>query len=118
MTDKSRNIKGKGLPEVKRQQVGPMTKKFIRFTNSQGKKMKLKTKSYSEAEIPDIHLIKIAPMFYFSLDSNKVLMIPFTIKFSAEEFLKQTGAQAVNFKELMDTIGMIDKIDSGDTQKE
>jgi len=118
MTDKSKKDQSKFAPQVKYRQVSPLTKKFIRFKNSEGKKMKAKVKSFTEAEIEDVHLIKIAPMFYFSLDSNKILMIPFSVKFTPEEYLKQTGAQAVNFKELVDTINMIEKIDSGKTQKE
>lgn len=118
MTDKSKKDQSKVVPQVKYRQVSPLTKKFIRFKNSEGKKMKAKVKSFSEAEIEDVHLIKIAPMFYFSLDSNKVLMIPFSIKFTPEEFLKQTGAQAVNFKEIIETVNMIEKVDSGETKKE
>jgi hypothetical protein len=46
-------------------------------------------------------------MYWFSLDSHKVLMIPLSIKYSAQEFMEQTKNQAVNFKDLMDQVNEI-----------
>ena len=42
--------------------------------------------TYSEREIEDIHLTKIAPMVFVSEESNNVLMVPFTIKYTPQEF--------------------------------
>ena len=97
------------LPEIKRQIVSPITKAFVRFRDSKGKKQKAKVKEWAEKDIDDTHLIKIAPMYYFSLDSNTVLMIPFSIKFTPEQFAKQTASQAVNFKDIMEEVEAIQK---------
>lgn len=76
----------------------------VEFEDSKGETQKAKVERFSEAELEDKHLIKIAPMYYFSEESRKVLMIPFCVKFTVEEYLKQTASQAVNFEAVIDEI--------------
>lgn len=105
MNDSQSN--GKSLKEeleIKRQQVDETKEEEVTITDEKGKEHKAKVKSYTEAEMEDLHLIKIAPMYYFSEESRKVIMIPFSLKMSVEEFLRQTAAQAVNFEKVIDEI--------------
>lgn len=76
----------------------------VEFEDDKGEKHTAKVERFTEAEVEDKHLIKIAPMFYFSEESHKVLMIPFCVKFSVEEYLKQTASQAVNFEAVINEI--------------
>jgi hypothetical protein len=89
------------VPKVKRHKVGNSTKFKEKVVDSKGKERTVKGERFTEAEIDDVRLIKIAPMYYFSLDSHKILMIPFSVKFSPEQFIEHTGKQAVNFNKLL-----------------
>lgn len=89
--------------EVKRAK-GESSFEEVEITDSKGEAHKAKVERFTEAEVEDKHLIKIAPMYYFSEESRKVVMIPFSIKFTVEEFLKQTASQAVNFEAVIDEI--------------
>lgn len=90
--------------EVKYQQVDDTKEEEVSVTDEKGKEHTARVKSFTEAEMEDLHLIKIAPMYYFSEESRKVLMIPFSLKMSVEEFLRQTAAQAVNFEKVITEI--------------
>lgn len=99
---KNEQAKPQFAPIVNR--LGKEQKEFIRFKNKDGKRVKAKIGSYTEYEPEDTRLIKIAPMVFFSLDSHKVIMVPFTIKFTIEEYLKQLGAMSVNFENILKEI--------------
>lgn len=95
---------GTYTPKIKRRRMPGTTKEHIKIKDSKGKTHRAKVKRYTEAEIEDKTLHKIAPMYFFSEESNKVLMIPFSIKMTPEEFTKQTAAQAVNFQKVIERI--------------
>jgi len=84
--------------------VGGETRTTEHFKDSNGKDHKATIKQFTEYDVEDKRLIKIAPMFFFSLDSHKVIMVPFTMKFSIDEYVKQVGAMSVNFQKLLEEI--------------
>lgn len=90
--------------KVKYQQVDDTKEEEISVTDEHGTEHKAKVKSFTEAEMEDLHLVKIAPMYYFSEESRKVIMIPFSLKMTVEEFLRQTAAQAINFEKVINDI--------------
>lgn len=100
MTDEELKAKiDKNLPEIKRERI-PGSKRVEEFTeNINGKEVPMKKKSYVEKEIDNVHLVKIAPMFYYCTDNNRILMIPFSIQFSVVEFLQLAASMATNLEE-------------------
>lgn len=89
------------LPEIKRERVSGTehTAEFEEQVN--GKKVPMKEVSFTEKEIDSVHLTKIAPMFYFCTDNNKVLMIPFSMQFSPTEILKLAAGLAHNLERML-----------------
>lgn len=63
-------------------------KEKVTYTHpTKGKKTaQMSGHTYSEREVEDIHLTKIAPMAFVSEESNMVLLVPFTIKYTPQEF--------------------------------
>jgi hypothetical protein len=97
--------------EIKRRQIGKAKEEPVEvISEKDGKKHKGTLKTFTEAEMEDLHLRKICPFYYFSEDSNKVLMIPFSLKMSVEEFLRQTAAQAVNFEKVIAEVNEAAKV--------
>lgn len=112
--------KNKNIPKIKRERVGKGRKFKEKVVDSSGKERTLKGEQFAEKEIEDRRLIKIAPFYWFSLDSHKVLMIPFSMQFSPEMFIEQTGKQAVNFQKIIENAkkqeAEFDKIDNGESK--
>lgn len=104
MTDQ--NADGAKLPKIKYERVPGTTKiEELDATDKEtGKTYPIKQENFTEKEIEDTHLVKIAPMTYFCTDNNKVLWIPFSIKFSVLEFLQQTAKMSTNLQALIDKI--------------
>lgn len=94
-------MKDKKLPEIKREVIGEEKVTEIKITDSKGKEHDAKHVERTEKEIDSTHLVKIAPMFYFCPDNNKVILIPLSIQFSATEILQLVAKLAHNLnKEL------------------
>ncbi len=87
MSKTEKNI-NKKYPGVKREIVSEQVKGEYEISDSKGKKHPVKEVETTEKEIDSVHLVKIAPMFYFCTDNYKVLMIPFSIQFSVTEILQ------------------------------
>lgn len=100
------NADGAKLPKIKYDRVEGSTKvEELNVTDKEsGKKYPIKQENFTETEIEDTHLIKIAPLTYFCTDNNKVLWIPFSIKFSVLEFLQQTAKMSTNLQALIDQL--------------
>lgn len=97
--------KPNGLPEVKRELVGEeKVGDEFEIKDSKGKGHKAQEVSRTEREIDSVHLVKIAPMYYFCTDNNKILMIPFSIQFSATEVLKHAAGLAQNLEKVLTEI--------------
>lgn len=88
------------LPGIKRERVGES--KVREFEQEvDGKTAPMKEETFTEKEIDSVHLVKIAPMFYFCTDNNKVLMIPFSVQFSPTEILKLAAGLAHNLEKML-----------------
>lgn len=100
------NADGAKLPKIKYDRVEGTTKvEEMDVTDKDtGKTYPIKQENFVESEIEDTHLIKIAPLTYFCTDNNKVLWIPFSIKFSVIEFLQQTAKMSINLQTLIDKL--------------
>jgi len=100
MTDNELKDKiDKHLPEIKRKKVEG-TEHDREFTETvDGKEVPMKEVSFTEEEIENVHLVKIAPMFYYCTDNNRILMIPFSIQFSVVQFLQLAASMATNLEE-------------------
>lgn len=95
----------KALPDVKvgRTESTKFSEKIAYNHPTKGKKKAtIKGENYSEYELDDIHLTKIAPMLYISAETNKILMIPFSIKYSPQEFAQWLAQASVNVQEHFD----------------
>lgn len=90
--------------EVKRERVSEGHVDIDTVKDSKGNEHQVKTETFTEKEIEDRRLVKIAPMFFLSLDSHKILMIPFSVQFTPEEYAKQVGKMAVNFQAILKRI--------------
>ena len=90
MTNKTKKFQPK---EVKREEISrtPFTEKI---KDSKGKTKVLNGASVHELEIESVHLVKIAPMTFLCTDNNKILMIPFTIQFTQEQYLEHIATQS------------------------
>jgi hypothetical protein len=100
------------LPGIKRelvseQAVGPE----FEIKDSKGKAHKAQEVTRTEKEIDSRNLVKIAPMFYFCKDNNKVLLIPFSIQFSATEILKLVAGLATNLEKELQKLSTSEKKD-------
>lgn len=107
--DKSTQEKiDKALPDVK---VGRTeSTKFrekVNYTHpTKGKKKTtISGENFSEYELDDVHLTKIAPMLFISEETNKILMIPFSIKYSPQEFAEWLAQASVNVQQHFDKKG-------------
>lgn len=106
----NRNMGYKKLPgeeerfPILHKKVTDTTKKQVRIKDDQGRHHNATEESFTEAEIDNTHLVKIAPMFYFCPDNNRVLMIPFSIQFSVLEMLKLAAGMAINLEDRIDVI--------------
>lgn len=85
------------IPEIKYEQVGEPTVEEIDLGNGQT----VEEETYTQKEIEATNLKKIAPMYYFCSDNNKVYFIPFSIQFSLSEALKNLATTAVNLQEVV-----------------
>lgn len=93
------------LPEIKREIVSEeAVGEEFEIKDSKGKAHKAQEVSRTEKEIDSKNLVKIAPMFYFCKDNNKVLLIPFSIQFSATEILKLVAGLATNLEKQLQEI--------------
>lgn len=92
----------KKLPDIKREKVAEEVTSEFQVEDSKGKLHDAKEVTYTEKEIDSVHLVKIAPMYYFCTDNNKVLMIPFSIQFSATEFLRNTAGAAIALEKFLE----------------
>lgn len=90
--------------QVIRERAADTTINVDKVVDSKGVEHEVKTETFSEREVEDRRLVKIAPMFFFSLDSHKILMIPFSIQFTPEKYAEQVGKMAVNFQTLLKRI--------------
>lgn len=99
----TQNADGEKLPKIKHERVTGTTKvEELDVTDREtGKTYPIKQESFTEKEIDNTHLVKIAPMFYYCTDNNKVLMIPFSIQFSVLEVLKMAGGIATNLENFL-----------------
>jgi hypothetical protein len=89
-------------PEIKRERLpGDKVTKF-KIKDSKGKKHAAKHVQFTEKEIDSVHLVKIAPMFFYCTDNNKILMIPFSIQFSVAETIKMAAQLAQNIKNFLE----------------
>lgn len=89
------------LPGVKREKV-PGTEFEREFEQEvDGKKVPMKEVGFAEKEIDSVHLVKIAPMFYFCPDNRKILLVPFSIQFSPTEILKLAAGLAHNLEKML-----------------
>lgn len=78
---------------VKREEISrtPFTEKI---KDAKGKTQKFEGANIHEVEIDSVHLVKIAPMTFLCTDNNKILMIPFTIQFTQEQYLEHIATQS------------------------
>lgn len=98
------SINPKDLPEVKREKINTVKREEFEVTDDKGKKHEVGQESFTEKEIDSVHLIKIAPMFYFCTDNNKIFMIPFTVQFSAAEFMQQIARMSYGLEGMLNDI--------------
>lgn len=92
------------LPEIKRETIGEEKVTEFKITDSKGKEHDAKHVEKTEKEIDSTNLVKIAPMFYFCPDNNKVLLIPFSIQFSATEILQLVAKLAHNLNKELEKV--------------
>lgn len=107
--DEEKNKKIGDKFQVKRQQVTPNKDIPTTIKGADGRDHKATERQFTEAEVDDTHLVKIAPMFYFSPDSNRILLIPFSIKFTVFEILQLCARVAHNIETQLDTIQKLHK---------
>lgn len=88
------------LPDIKYEKVGKSNIKEVELPNGQ----KTQEETFTEKEIEVKNLVKIAPLYFFCPDNNKVLMIPFSIQFSVHEFLKSCATAATSMEDILDSI--------------
>ena len=95
------DLKETDTPQVKRERLPGTKVDMVTLTDSKGKKHAGREETFTEKEIPNTHLIQIAPMYYYCTDNNKILMIPFSIQFTIYEFLKQAATMSHNMEALI-----------------
>lgn len=98
---KIKELLTKKMPEIKRERVSGEKVERFKIKDSKGVDHDAKKVSFTEKEIENTHLVKIAPLFYYCTDNNKVLMVPFTLQFSVEEVLRLCAGIATNIGSLM-----------------
>ena len=92
----------KNLPEVLREKVAG-TEAQREFTEKvNGKDVPMMEKSFAEKEIEMVHLEKIAPMFFYCSDNNKIVMIPFSVQFTVFEFLQLAAKMSGNLEQMLE----------------
>lgn len=64
----------------------------------------IQTESFTEAEIEVKNLIKIAPLYFYCPDNDKILMIPFSIQFTMTEFLQNIAKAAGKTEEILQQV--------------
>lgn len=89
------------LPEIKREKVKGTEKTSVFSETIAGKKHNLKETTFYEKEIEAKHLIKIAPLYYFCPDNNKVYMVPLSIQFSAKEFMESLAKASTGLANIL-----------------
>ncbi len=94
----------KDLPQVKHERVPGTKVDMVKIRDSKGKEHDAREETFAEKEIPNTHLVQIAPMFYYCTDNNKVLMIPFSIQFTIFEFLKQAASMSIGMEDVLKKI--------------
>lgn len=90
----------KKQPGIKYERVTDVKTREVTLPNGE----KVLEESFAEKEIDATNLVKIAPLYYFCPDNNKVYMIPFSIQFSITEFLQQCAQSATKLEKFLETI--------------
>lgn len=94
-------IDPKAMPEIKREKVSTVSVDEFEVEGSGGKKHQVQEETFTEKEIEITKLVKLAPMYWFSPETNKILLIPFSIQFSVMDFSKQLAGASLNLEEML-----------------
>ncbi len=92
------------MPEVKREKVSTESVRKFKVTGSGGKQHEVQEEAFTEKEIEAVNLVKLAPLFYFCPDNNKIYNIPFSIQFTILEFSQLAAKMSFNLQELLKKI--------------
>lgn len=100
--------------EVIREQVGEKKDDVVEIDGQ-----KVRGSVVQEKEIDIVHLKKIAPMWFYCSDNNKVVMVPFSIQFSMADFFKHCAEAATNMEKELEAIQNLtdELVKSGDVKK-
>ena len=98
------------LPEIKRERLPGTKVDMFKIKDEKGKEHDAREETFAEKEIESVHLTKIAPMFYFCKDNNKILMIPFTMQFTTYEFLQLAAKMSGSLQDILNQAEPKDKV--------